>query len=382
MAQKQSRIVMVGAFPPPLHGMAAINAAVFAALSKAAGAEPTIIDVAASGLNRSISARLGRLPKVFYGLARLASLPIHHDCRLYMSLSGGWGQIYEIAFALIARLRGLHLFLHHHSFAYLDARNWRTAWLVRVAGADAVHLTQSPRMSGQLKRLYGVTVTVPISNTVFLLQHRSASSKPRRRLQKVGFISNIAAEKGVFDFLDLLAAMQETGLSIRAKLAGPFQDAETEGSVRARLASLPNVQYVGPKHGEHKDAFFAEIDVLVFPTRYANETEGIVNHEAMSRGIPVIAYGRGCIPEIISADCGKVVDPADPFVPEALEQIKAWLDDPSAFEAASLNAARRFAETYVQSIQRWNTLLNDLACGMDSDAKATTNEANKPCPKT
>ena len=37
------------------------------------------------------------------------------------------------------------------------------------------------------------------------------------------------------------------------------------------------------------------IDLLIFPTRYTNETEGIINHEAMSRGVPVIAYGRGAI---------------------------------------------------------------------------------------
>jgi len=52
-------------------------------------------------------------------------------------------------------------------------------------------------------------------------------------------------------------------------------------------------------------------------------------HEAMSRGIPVIAYGRGCIPEIIGADCGLVIDPADPFVPAALAKLESWLAEPA-----------------------------------------------------
>ncbi|MFZ5652791.1 MAG: glycosyltransferase, partial [Pseudomonadota bacterium] len=139
-----------------------------------------------------------------------------------------------------------------------------------------------------------------------------------------------------------------------------FQDAATERAVRARLESLPQVEYVGPQYGAAKDAFYAGIDALVFPTRYENETEGIVNHEAMSRGIPVIAYGRGCIPEIVGADCGLVIDPAEPFVPAALAKLESWLADSAAFEAASRAAAARFVRTYEENQARWRALLADL----------------------
>ncbi|MGB5147908.1 MAG: glycosyltransferase [Porticoccaceae bacterium] len=128
-------------------------------------------------------------------------------------------------------------------------------------------------------------------------------------------------------------------MPVHAKLAGPFQDADTEQAVRERLRALPQVEYVGPQYGAAKDAFYAGIDALVFPTRYENQTEGIVNHEALSRGIPVIAYGRGCIPEIIGADCGLVIDPAEPFVPAALAKLENWLADP----APRRRASRRFA---------------------------------------
>jgi len=83
-------------------------------------------------------------------------------------------------------------------------------------------------------------------------------------------------------------------------------------------------------------------------------------HEAMSRGIPVIAYGRGCIPEIIGADCGLVIDPADPFVPAALAKLESWLAEPAAFEAASQAAAARFARTYNENAARWRALLQDI----------------------
>ena len=283
---------------------------------------------------------------------------------LYTSVAGGWGQVYEIGFMLLARLRRMRVFLHHHTFAYLSNPRLLTRILTRVAGSSAVHICQSPGMAGRLRSVYGVRRAVPVSNAVFLMEDSAAQVEPRRHLRTIGFISNICEEKGVFEFLDLAAAARERGLSLRARLAGPFQDARTERQVRERLAGLPEVEYVGPVYSAEKEEFFSGIDVLVFPTRYVNETEGIVNHEAMSRGIPVIAYGRGCIPEIVGPECGLVVDPAEPFVPPALAQLEAWLADPALFEAASKGAALRFRKTREQSQRRWEELLEEMTgCG-------------------
>jgi glycosyltransferase involved in cell wall biosynthesis len=123
---------------------------------------------------------------------------------------------------------------------------------------------------------------------------------------------------------------------------------------------LQNVEYIGPKYGTDKDDFYEEIDILVFPTRYINEAEPLVILEAMCRGIPIIAYGRGCIPEILYADCGKVVDTRQEFVPAAMEQIIKWLWNPKVFEAASRAASGRFLEIYVQNSTHWLGLLKNL----------------------
>lgn len=360
MANDKNSVVMVGAFPPPLHGMAAVNAAVRDALEQA-GATPTVIDVAAPSLDRSVSARLARLPRAVRGLGKLAGKRGLRNPTLYTSVSGGVGQVYELIFVVLGRLRGMRLFLHHHSFAYLDAPGMLTWALIRVAGNDAAHLTQSAQMSNRLQLAYGTRRVAAISNAVFLMDKHLGCVAGREAVGVLGFISNIAQEKGVFDFLDLLAAAGNAGLPVRARLAGPFQDGTTERAVRERLGSLPQVEYVGPQYGADKDAFYAGIDVLIFPTRYENETEGIVNHEAMSRGIPVIAYGRGCIPEIVGPDCGLVIDPAEPFVPLALAKLQSWLADPAGFAAASRAAAARFSRTYEENQARWRALLAELS---------------------
>jgi glycosyltransferase involved in cell wall biosynthesis len=366
MNRERVPVLLVGAFPPPVHGVAAMNAAAREALQRL-GVEPRVINLAAPTLDRSLLARLGRLPRVLHGLLVCIGARQLGGGGFYMSLSGGLGQIYELMFITIARLRGMRLFLHHNSFAYLDRPSPLTALLVRVAGSNSVHVAVSLRMAERLQTLYQVGRTVLVSNSIVRLREEVPLVEPRRRLRTLGFFSNIAAEKGVFEFLDLLDRARELRIPLYAKLAGPFQDAETERMVRARLPALPNLEYVGPKYRAEKDAFFAGVDVLVFPTRYPNEAEPLTIHEAMSGGVPVIAYGRGAIPEIVDAHCGKVIDPAQPFVPEALAQIEVWLTDPGAFEAASKTAIQRFVEIYALNERSWRKLLGDLTAASAAD---------------
>jgi len=253
---------MVGAFPPPVHGMAAVNAAVRDALQQA-GVTPMVIDVAAPSLDRSLAARLGRLPRVLRGLGRLAGKRGLGHATLYMSVSGGLGQVYELAFLLLARLRGMRVFLHHHCFAYLDRPSLLTRALLRAAGDDAVHIVLSAGMAERLQLGYGAIRVVPVSNAVYFVA-ADTPTVAQRRLATIGFLGNITAEKGIFEFLDLMTAAGNSGLPLHARMAGPFQDIATEQAVRERLGSLPQVEYVGPQYGAAKDAFYASIDALIF----------------------------------------------------------------------------------------------------------------------
>lgn len=340
--------------------MAVVNAALRDAL-RDAGANPEVMDLSAPSLDRSLRVRLARVPKVLRGVAYLAIAKQLRGRTLYMSVSGGFGQLYDLFIVALGRLRGARVYLHHHSYAYLRTRSRLTSLLVRIAGKAAVHVVLSQGMSARLKSMYNVQRVVAISNAVFLPDNKkSCGGHVRRRLKTLGFISNISAEKGIFEFLDLIKAANDAGLSVRGKIAGPFEDMATQQRVLARMAELPAVEYVGPKYDGEKETFFRDIDVLVFPSRYVNEAEPLTLHEAMRHGIPVIAYGRGCIPEIVGSDCGAVVDPGENFVLPALAQIELWQKDAAGFEHASRAATARFWKTYAESEARWRALLAEV----------------------
>lgn len=368
---------MVGPFPPPVLGMAAVNAAVSKRLT-AAGTGPVIIDVAAASLDRAWWVRLRRLSRVLLGLARLLVTRRLRGATFYISVSGGFGQAYEVLFVVVARLRRMNSFLHHHSFAYLVAPNRLSKLLFQIAGGRAVHVALSSGMAEQLRRLYRVSRVTEVSNTVFLVDDQWSTPVPRCSLRTLGFLSNISREKGALDFINLCAAADAAGLPVNAKLAGPFRDSSIEYLIRDRLRGMVNVECVGPKYGADKDAFLSAVDVLIFPTRYLNEAEPLVIHEAMSRCVPVIAYGRGAIPEILGPDCGRVISPSVPFVSEAFQQIETWIQNPSVFQRVSRGAFDRFSELRSQSERHWQSLLSSLIGDSDSRTSSVSLSGEAP----
>jgi glycosyltransferase involved in cell wall biosynthesis len=358
-------IVMAGAFPPPVRGMPLVTVAVRDRLV-AAGAAPRCIDISSGSQRRDWRARARRFPKIVAGLARLCVMRLGRYRRFYISLSAGYGQVYDTLFLLIARARRMEIFAHHHSYAYLRSVRPLTCVLVRVAGPDARHAVQSRAMGKALGRLYGARNVFVFSNAVFL---DDPAPEPRQRtsIHTVGLLSNLSVDKGVWDFVGFMEAAAAEGLDVRGRLAGPFDNPAIERRVRECLGRLPNVIYDGPLYGAEKSRFFDDIDVFLFPTRYDNETEGLVNLEALRAGVPVIAYGRGCIPEIVDDGCGLIVPPAADFVAVALSQVCTWRANADEFLRCSQGACSQFRGILAVGVQEWRPFLDLLAMQVAGD---------------
>ena len=101
-----------------------------------------------------------------------------------------------------------------------------------------------------------------------------------------------------------------------------------------------------PVYGEEKRDFYKNIDVFLFPTIYQTETEGLVTLEALSAGVPVIAYGRACISENLIQ--GGIIVPTDQdFVAISTKQLINWSRNRSALKDASKAAFKRARHLYL-----------------------------------
>jgi glycosyltransferase involved in cell wall biosynthesis len=353
-------IIMIGAFPPPVHGMANVNKAMYLLLSSKSD-KVVVIDISASTLQRSTLARLERLYRVLLGMFTLLRKCERHRSTIYMSVSGGSGQLYEVLYILLSKAFCAKLVLHHHSFAYLNnVPSAMMKLLTSVAGRRALHVCLSASMAKRLRILYpSATSTFTLSNVAFLGGNAGANS-PKQRLATVGFLSNISEEKGVFHFLALCKALHQSGLPVTCILSGPFQDADSEVAVKDLLAELPNTTYIGPVYGTKKEAFFASVDALVFPTIYSNEAEPLTILEALAHSIPVIAYGRGAIPEILEPLYGLAVGIDDAFTEPALGQLKHWQMNSVEYQRASLAAGNSFKALEIENQANLDWLVTDI----------------------
>jgi glycosyltransferase involved in cell wall biosynthesis len=229
------------------------------------------------------------------------------------------------------------LYIHHHSFAYIYRWDWKMSLLARAAGSRTRHLVLCTTMERGLRSKYRiVTHTRVLSNAAFY--RPPAELTPRivnRTRLRVGFLSNLKRDKGLDLVFATAAAARDTieGLV----LAGAPIDRDAEGMIAAAAATLgKSLDYRGVVYGDDKARFFAEIDVFLFPTRYVNESEPLVVFEALSAGVPVIAYSL-------------VVMPDDDFVTAACAQISRWTQDAAERELASRRAIESMRSAHEQS---------------------------------
>jgi len=343
-AHNNGRVIMIGPFPPPVNGMALCNAAM-STYFKDMGVEPITIDLSAKSLNRAWHTRISRAPKVFLSLLRFFKLRPESRDIFYLSPSGGYGQIYDILFSVLARLGGSQIFFHHHSYAYLSKPNKITDLLISIAGNKATHIVECDDMAEKLAHFYpSARNTFVLSNATVIRSYYKPIQPYRSSIKKIGFLGNISSSKGIFEFLEVMGVLSKDnpGTDINGLVAGPFEDEFVENKVRAITKDLANVSYVGPKYGAEKRRFLSEIDVLLFPTKYLNEADPLTIHEALSCGLPVIAWQRGCIESVLSQGAGLIIKQTDDFVRLAVERILLWASSASEYRRASANAYKRF----------------------------------------
>jgi glycosyltransferase involved in cell wall biosynthesis len=125
--------------------------------------------------------------------------------------------------------------------------------------------------------------------------HPAPEDEWRWRLLYVG---RLDARKGVDTAVEALAHLP---VEARLRLVGGW-DAREEGRLRelaTRLGVGERVEFAGQRDRDDLIAAYAEADAVVFPVRW-REPWGLVPLEAMGRGRPVVATGRGGSAEYLS----------------------------------------------------------------------------------
>lgn len=341
MFKSNKTVCIVGVFPPPTHGFALVNDAMKNLIINI-NPESSVFDLSGISLSRNIFSICIRLLKFLYLYPQYILFSILNKYHtLYIGLSGGLGQFYDLLILSIARVTRQRIFIHHHSFSYLNKRNLLTYLVVWGSGKNATHLVLCNQMQEKLNIYRKNLICIVLSNSVFLIKNNIEISK-FRQLKTIGFLGNISTKKGIKIFFKILEKLN-IQRPINGIIGGPFQDNKSEIYTRNELKRFSYISYLGPIYDDDKEKFLNTIDVLLMPS-VLEEAEPLVIHEAMAYGVPVIAYNKGCIAEIIKQDSGIVVGLNSDFINSASEIINNWIKDPDVFDLIKTNAYNSYSE--------------------------------------
>lgn len=336
-------IVLSGPFPPPLHGMAAVNHNILTQLLER---KPLVINLSRELVNSSWISYVKKIFRALHGCLKILALPARKSKVFYSSVDDGLGGLLVVLLTLMARLRKCHIILHHHSYRYLIRRAWVMSLLVRAGGKNARHVFLCDSMERDFRALYSGSFDAlicpnPVTDSTLITHFKFSPDPTPKSILTIGFISNLMFEKGVKEFVDVIRQAPAHGIELRGVMAGSAFQSEVQDFLDDAKQELgERLEVLGAVHGARKVAFFESIDVLIFPTRYPTEAFSLILMEALLAGCPLITYGRGCIPILSHLDTARVLPPEVDFPTAALPVLDEWTRTRDGFSTLKAQAHR------------------------------------------
>ncbi len=317
-------LLFVAGFPPLVTGAYIVNQQIKELL--AGEIELVVINTSSGQFKRSIKNHTKRGWRTLQAIFFMFIFRAKGNRKLYYPIDGGLGQIWNISLLIFARILNLNIFLHHHNYAYINRKSKLMGILSVVAGKKATHLVLCNDMGNRLKKLYPSIRNCLFTPNVVENQHHVPQEKSNKRFC-IGLLSNLFFEKGIAEFIQTHKMLLDAGLDVDAVLAGSFMNGEIEEYVNQAIAESPDrLSWIGPVYGQIKSEFYAKLDIFLFPTKYENESFGLVLMEASSHGVPFVASSRGCMGMMSGLEGAHLVPATEQFAPAAFPIIKLYYD--------------------------------------------------------
>jgi glycosyltransferase involved in cell wall biosynthesis len=252
-------------------------------------------------------------------------------------------------------------YVHTQGYSELAARGRLWSHMVqRILGKSSAVVVLSEMLAADVAPWTGNRPIVCIPNTPAEAAPLEQAPSGSEELS-ILFLSNLIPSKGVLDFIAICAGLSAASpdTEFRFNIVGPLPDPDFSIAIDAAIASTPRptqFNLVGAAYGADKWNLLSAAYLLVFPSRYPFEAQPLTIIEALSVGIPTVAYSTGGIPAMIQhgVDGFLVTD-----VPGAVEAILPLLTNPEQRNHLASNARDAFNSHYSKDAYSaaWSNLL-------------------------
>lgn len=296
--------VVIATLPPPTTGMTRVTNRVVEELSLRGRVH--VINLSAGGAARRRNWKAIRSIRQMSAALNVL-LGRAGQGNIYIALNSGTAVLLDVLLVASARARRRQVFIHHHSFRYVDAPSPLLRTLYQVGGNNVVDIVLCTRMADSLNRAYGRTNARVVPNPVEI--EVSDTSRERNwKAVRLGHLSNLSLEKGVGRAIESFGCARSNGIDVELHFAGPYASEDARKAVEGAMAAWPDsVFYYGRLDGKDKDSFYRSLDLFLYPTDYVVEAQPLVLLEALAAGVPVVTIDRGCIAGLADLSIGKSV---------------------------------------------------------------------------
>ena len=218
-----------------------------------------------------------------------------------------FGVLKYVLFILVSKISNKELIIHIHG-NYLGKQYELLSGLKKKVFKNILKLTTKGIVLSELL-MNNMTPFIKKKNIYILYNfveddiiysvEKAIDIKKENTLRLI-YLSNLMEEKGVFNLLEALMALEKTGTDFYAKIAGNI-DKSSEARINEYLGKLTKVEFCGVVKGKVKQDLLNWGNIFILPTYYSMEGQPIAILEAMSTGNLVLTTKHAGIPDIFKA---------------------------------------------------------------------------------
>lgn len=324
------RILMIGPFPPPIHGMSLANITLKEGLGKRAHQIVTIDTHTGRTFGNLKNQGRFSFQKVWGSLVGIVKgiwailFGFQPEFVYITPAQSQWGYLKYTPFIFAAAIRRIPTFIHIHGGYFRTmfdgSRGWKR-WLIEkslslLTGVIVLGSSLRYMFEGIVPEEKILYCPNGVENDIFASEEEINQKIKNLNIEpevKVLYMSNLMRSKGVLDLLEAVMVLKNEGHAIHLNIAGAIEpDIEQEIEEYFKLLGEA-VTYHGVVQGQVKKDLFLKNEIFCLPSGHPlGEGQPLSILEAMANGCFIVTTDIGGIKDIASGPWATFVNKHDP----------------------------------------------------------------------